>query len=436
MKKILLTIIGMILIFPSISNAAKDELIWKTEKFGGINDIELSNTTNVFYNTFYSKIQIRNLDNGELLDSINFESYFNKINKISITQDDRYIAVSGDNPNLIIWDMVNKQIYKKFTKVIFEGDSAHFWKSASISPDGTKVTAIGVIEFSAIASELVVFDIETGETLLSEPRNSYDKINGVYYGPQWVSTEFSPNGEYLVTELSVNWDHQSGQVLLDSVYVYRTNDYKINDTFLNNFDEKDIAFSSYENVISSNHGNTLRIYNLDTKESKSKTFNSYLNSIVFSREGKELIFMIGQSAPIIYNYKNDVITYNYETFFTPNKITKDNSIILGYSLSISKVRAKWDGVTGVSQNEYGINFTLSPNPATNTINIYLNSDGFEYTRLSIVDLLGNEVGLIEGGLLNTSNYQKDYDVSDLPPSTYFIRLEIGNEVVTKQFIKE
>ncbi|PKL78778.1 MAG: hypothetical protein CVV25_10165, partial [Ignavibacteriae bacterium HGW-Ignavibacteriae-4] len=65
-----------------------------------------------------------------------------------------------------------------------------------------------------------------------------------------------------------------------------------------------------------------------------------------------------------------------------------------------------------------------------------NSNGFEYTRLSIVDLLGNEVGLIEEGLLNTSNYQKEYDVSDFPVGTYFIRLEIGNEVVTKQFIKE
>ena len=82
------------------------------------------------------------------------------------------------------------------------------------------------------------------------------------------------------------------------------------------------------------------------------------------------------------------------------------------------------------------NFTISPNPATNAININLNLDGFEYTRLSIVDILGNEVGLIEEGLLNTSNYQKEYDVSGLPPSIYFIRLEIGNEVVTKQFIKE
>jgi hypothetical protein len=79
---------------------------------------------------------------------------------------------------------------------------------------------------------------------------------------------------------------------------------------------------------------------------------------------------------------------------------------------------------------------ISPNPTTNTININLNSNGFEYIRLSIVDLLGNEVGFIEEGLMNTSSYQKEYDVSDLPPSMYFIRLEIGKEVVTKQFIKE
>lgn len=57
-------------------------------------------------------------------------------------------------------------------------------------------------------------------------------------------------------------------------------------------------------------------------------------------------------------------------------------------------------------------------------------------KLGIVDLLGNEIFIIDQGYILSSDYQTNFNVSALPSGTYFIRLEIGNEVVVKQFIKE
>ncbi len=93
--------------------------------------------------------------------------------------------------------------------------------------------------------------------------------------------------------------------------------------------------------------------------------------------------------------------------------------------------------TSVSDQSYSDNFlNISPNPTTNKLTISLSNQSVEYIKLSIIDLVGNQISIIDDGLLNTANYSTEYDVSNLPPSIYFIRLEIGNEVLTKQFIKE
>ncbi|MER3329688.1 MAG: T9SS type A sorting domain-containing protein, partial [Candidatus Kapaibacterium sp.] len=140
----------------------------------------------------------------------------------------------------------------------------------------------------------------------------------------------------------------------------------------------------------------------------------------------------------IFDLQSQTLLYQYNIGSWNQFNFSNNELYFISSISgfLSLYPKHWVLSNILSNNQGNHNFTLSPNPTTNRLNINLNSNGFEYTRLSIVDILGNEVGLIEEGLMNTSNYQKEYDVSDLPPSIYFIRLEIGNEVVTKKFIKE
>jgi len=82
------------------------------------------------------------------------------------------------------------------------------------------------------------------------------------------------------------------------------------------------------------------------------------------------------------------------------------------------------------------NLTLSPNPASSLVVININSNKVLQIKLSIIDLVGNEIDIIYEGILNQQNYNMDYNISNLTSSTYFVRLEIGNEIITKQFIKE
>jgi len=91
-------------------------------------------------------------------------------------------------------------------------------------------------------------------------------------------------------------------------------------------------------------------------------------------------------------------------------------------------------VNDYDENTYALNVT--PNPSSEFIDIAFSSNYLQNFRLSINDLVGSEVSLIDNGSMNTLNYQTNFNVSALPSGTYFIRLEIGNEVVVKQFIKE
>lgn len=65
-----------------------------------------------------------------------------------------------------------------------------------------------------------------------------------------------------------------------------------------------------------------------------------------------------------------------------------------------------------------------------------NYSRIELMKLSIIDLVGNEIGIIDEGLMNNEHYIKEYNVSSLPTGAYFIRLELGNDILINKFVKE
>ena len=271
--------------------------------------------------------------------------------------------------------------------------------------------------------------------LISENRKSLDKINEVYYGPEWGSTEFSPSGEYLVTELGVNWDHQSGQVVLDSVYIYNTNNFVMEETLLNAHGEKDINFSSFENIMSSTYGNILTIFNFDTKESKTKTFESYLHHILFSSELQKMYISIGSSKSVIYNYKNEIIDFEVSIPFFAFINVSDNMILGGSLYEFALFNANWDGLTSVSQtgNEGNV---LFPNPSDSILNInleILNKGIYSYQIFDMNSslVLTNELGFLEEGSNSIS-----VNINSLSPKSYILRISSDRESYNFKIIKE
>jgi len=79
---------------------------------------------------------------------------------------------------------------------------------------------------------------------------------------------------------------------------------------------------------------------------------------------------------------------------------------------------------------------ITPNPSSNTISVGFDMKAATDYKLSIVDVLGNVVDVLDTGAISSNRFTQDYDISSLLAGTYFIRLEMGDEVITKQFIKE
>ena len=73
-------------------------------------------------------------------------------------------------------------------------------------------------------------------------------------------------------------------------------------------------------------------------------------------------------------------------------------------------------------------FTLYPNPTVNDINITFDDNVNENVTFNIFDMSGR---IVKQGNLFSNNI----NVSNLNRGTYFINLNVGNEIVTKRFVK-
>jgi hypothetical protein len=87
-------------------------------------------------------------------------------------------------------------------------------------------------------------------------------------------------------------------------------------------------------------------------------------------------------------------------------------------------------VTGVKEEIFRKGLTVFPNPATDYISFdYYEESGSEIENISIVDMIGKRHEVA------TSLKGKKVYIGNLAPGIYLITFEIGNERLTKKFIK-
>ena len=114
--------------------------------------------------------------------------------------------------------------------------------------------------------------------------------------------------------------------------------------------------------------------------------------------------------PIVESFPGDFGAYNRYDF------------TVGYSL-------------GVSKNEIADEFMVFPNPSSDKIRVeYIGNLGEELIA-QIVDLNGR---LIASETVNTTNYAMgvDFDINQLTPGMYMVRLTGENGVRTTPFVKQ
>ncbi len=75
-------------------------------------------------------------------------------------------------------------------------------------------------------------------------------------------------------------------------------------------------------------------------------------------------------------------------------------------------------------------FSIGPNPAVNTLNVYFDERKATQREIRIIDISGKE-------LLFSKNEGKQvrFDVSQLPKGVYFVKVSDGNNTLVKRFIK-
>jgi len=102
-------------------------------------------------------------------------------------------------------------------------------------------------------------------------------------------------------------------------------------------------------------------------------------------------------------------------------MTKASSCILILKISQSNVR----------DNILDIGFTLSPNPASQMINLELSSAERLTVQIELINQLGQIMTRSQTELFAGQN-QHMINVSDYPQGIYFVNVTSGNKIATKK----
>jgi len=131
------------------------------------------------------------------------------------------------------------------------------------------------------------------------------------------------------------------------------------------------------------------------------------------------------------------ISGNYES--PPEPVTAPSGQMMIFFSTNDTIRedgweAWYDLVTTVEEKNSEVALIISPNPFTNTTNLEFEMQKPGKIELKIYNQLGELVETIQ---TNTQAGKQiiTWDANDLPSGVYFIRLQIGNELITRKMIK-
>ncbi len=80
--------------------------------------------------------------------------------------------------------------------------------------------------------------------------------------------------------------------------------------------------------------------------------------------------------------------------------------------------------------------TVVPNPMRNEAEISLTTSTFDRVQMVLLDILGRTERTVVDGTLAAGDHAYTLDVSQLPPGTYYLRIEASGATVTKKLVVE
>ena len=416
------------------------EILWEVDVESGLGELILSPLGDTFFNTKDSIVQIRNVKNGALIDEIDVNNFNEDIKNLSISDNGRYLALSGDTPYVIIFDLLEKKEINRLTTVVYErqeGDrfvtySTDKWVSSSISPDGTKFVGVAKNEDVYSKTNLVVIEIESGEILFEERRISYDTFSPSDNSPEWEFSKYTYDGSKIVVQLEYKTSNPSSP---DSIYLIDSDTYKT-DTILTNSYSESLFFdfvSNYSPLIHFKDEGVNKIYNVLEKNIINMDVEGNLWNIQFLRNNDLLIYGSGFESKI-YDIYNKNILYDYNLVTEVKCQIDDGNRLFSllynklYSLELKSNLTKVD----ISEET----FELSPNPTTGEFRIKLNSQIPSEFYFELISLSGQVAKSNSLGFIGINSDEITINISEVSNGQYTLRVYSNQEEFVFNLIKE
>ena len=126
----------------------------------------------------------------------------------------------------------------------------------------------------------------------------------------------------------------------------------------------------------------------------------------------------------------------HNVYHNPHTICIDSHAVLAH-LNQGDYLSNCDTLTLITPQEQPAEFKLYanyPNPFNPVTNIRFNLPQTSHTKLTIYNILGNEVATLINDELNVGSYLVSWNASDYPSGVYFYKLETKDFTETKKMV--
>lgn len=226
--------------------------------------------------------------------------------------------------------------------------------------------------------------------------------------------------------------------LIDSIFSFQNTSEKFGGF------NKIAVLNDRNKIAINNEGGVINFYDVVTKTFYDKLIfdnGAKVNAdeIVMSNDSKYIAVSKGRKCCYfikIFNFDTKELIHQYSgggwTEFDLSSSMKYLISHLGQVLTLYDNKWLISSVSGLENSS----FTLSPNPAIGNLNIAFILSRPNNIKITLFDVLGNQIDVIDEGFSEEIHYSLDYDISDLVSGTYFIEIREGNTKISKKFIKE
>lgn len=112
-----------------------------------------------------------------------------------------------------------------------------------------------------------------------------------------------------------------------------------------------------------------------------------------------------------------------------------NKTMNGWGWSIDNLSIQGP-VTAVEYSPADPSFVLYPNPASEKLNLVVNTENINSLKITIINIEGKNL-FYENFITTENSFTKEFDVSDLPKGLYLLKVEKDNhEICSKKFVKD